>query len=265
MRKKIFYTFFSMFFTFSLFGQHTRFEGFGNTSIALYDIWSSMHNQAGLANINTLTLALGYSNKFLLSTTSTQALSAVLPTKTGNFALSFQRFGYSLYSENNVGLAYARSLGKYIDVGIQFDYLYYLQPENYGKKGFFLIETGFIAKPIKNLFVGIHVYNPIRTKLANYNNERVPTRMRFGLAYYFSDQVMLSIETEKSIEEKARFKAGIEYQAVKKLYIRTGFNTHPIQFSFGTGYTLKRITADVAIITHQSLPLSTSISIKYAF
>lgn len=266
MSKKYFFTYvFSLIFAYTLNAQNARFAGVANTSVMMYDVWSSMHNQAGLSNIKKINIAVGYSNRFLMSQTSTQMLTAVLPTKTGNFALSIKRFGYSLYSENNIGLAYARSLGKFIDIGVQFDYLYYLQPENYGNKGFFLLETGIIAKPIEKLFIGVHIYNPIRTQLAEYNNERVPTRMRLGLGYYFSDQVMVNIETEKSIEQKARFKTGIEYQPIEKLYLRTGFNTNPIQFSFGAGYTLKKITVDMAVLTHQNLPITSCVSVKYTF
>ncbi len=247
------------------FSQNARFDGVANTSVTLYDVWSTLSNQAGLAGVQNPTIAVGYSNRFLLSQTSTQMLTATMPTRTGNFSLAFKRFGYSLYSENNFGLAYSRSLGKYIDAGVQFDYLHYIQSEDYGNKGAILFQLGVIAKPIDRLFIGLHVYNPMKAKLSKSADERVPTIMRLGVGYYFSEQVVVTAETEKNLDLPARFKTGIEYQPVSKLFVRTGFCTQPTQFSFGAGYSLKKLTVDMAILTHQYLPLSSSISVKYMF
>ncbi len=245
--------------------QSARFAGIGYSSVVLYDAWSVSNNQAGLANVNDATLAFGYENKFQLKETSTQTAALILPTKTGNFAVSYKRFGYELYAENKIGLAFARNLGKYFSAGLQFDYLYYQQTEDYGNRGAFLFEVGIIAKPIDKLFIGVHLYNPSKTKLADYDDERVSTIMRFGMGYYFTEQVVLTIETEKDIYQKARIKGGIEYEPLTHLFLRTGFGTEPNQFSCGLGYRFWNFTTDIAVSTHESLPLSTEISLKYSF
>jgi len=247
------------------FAQDGKFTGMGNASVMLYDVWSAVNNQAGISDLEKPVAGICYSNKFQLKETSTQTAVFALPTRTGNFALSYHRFGYSLYSENKLGLAYARNLGKYISAGLQFDYLYYHQAENYGNKGAFLMEFGLIARPIERFYIGVHLYNPTRTKLADYNDERVPGVMRFGLGYLFSDQVTFTIETEKDLVYQARFKCGLEYQAVKNLFLRTGFKTGPDQFSVGLGYFYHHWSTDLAFVTHPSLPLSTQASLTYSF
>ena len=245
--------------------QSARFAGMGNSSLTLFDTWSATGNQAGLANLEIATFAIGYENKFQLTETSTQAAIIAFPSKSGNFALSLNRYGYHLYSENSVGIAYARKLGEYISAALQFDYLYYQQAANYGNKNLFMMEAGLIAKPFDNFFIGAHIYNPTRVKLADYEQERVPTIMRFGLGYYFSNQVLFTVETEKNIYNKARFKAGIEYEPINHLFFRTGFGTNPNQYSFGLGYEIWNFTTDIAVVTHEWLPLSTEISISYSF
>lgn len=245
--------------------QDARIAGIAYSSVTIFDIWGVNHNQAGLSQITNPSIAIGYENKFQVSELSTQSVVAAMPTKTGNFALSYKRFGYTLYSENNIGLAYARKLGEIISVGLQFDYLNFSQSEDYGNKGIFLMELGLIAEPIENFFIGAHIYNPWQAKLADYDDERLASKMRFGLGYHFSDKVLLTIETEKSLEQKARFKGGIEYEPVNNLFLRTGLGTQPNQFSFGVGYTLWNFTTDIAFVTHETLPLSTVISIVYQF
>lgn len=245
--------------------QNARFAGMGNASVSTYDLWGALGNQAGLSDLKTLELAAGYENKYQFAETGTQAMVCAVPTRTGNFALSVNRFGYNLYSENNIGLAFARNLGKFISAGIQFDYFNIQQPEAYGNRSVLLFEAGLIAKPIENLFIGAHIFNPTRAKLADYKDERVPTIMRFGLGYYFSKQVLFNIETEKNVYYKARFKAGIEYEPINQLYFRTGFANNPNQYTFGLGYIIWNLDTNIAIVTHEWLPLSTEISLAYKF
>ncbi len=245
--------------------QSGSFAGMGNASVMLHDFWAAFSNQAGLTTIDKPTIGLDYYNHFLLSETGTQRGAFVLPTQSGNFSLSYQRYGYALYSENNLGLAYARKLGEIISASLQFDYLFYHQSEAYGNRGAFLFETGLIAQLTSEFSLGLHLYNPTRVKLADYQDERVPTLMRFGLAYYFSPWVLLSAETEKNIEHKARFKCGLQYEPVESLFLRTGLMTQPNAFTAGIGYRIKNFTTDLAFISHESLPLSSQIALTYKF
>lgn len=245
--------------------QSGSFAGMGNASVMLHDFWASFSNQAGLANVESPSIGLDYYNHFWLSETGTQRGAFVLPTRSGNFSLSYQRYGYALYSENNLGLAFARKLGELVSAAVQFDYLFYHQSEAYGNRGAFLIETGIIAQLTSEFSVGLHLYNPTRVKLADYQDERVPTLMRFGLAYYFSPWVLLSVETEKNLEQKARFKCGLQYEPVKSLFLRTGLMTQPNVFTAGLGYQIKNFTTDLAFISHETLPLSSQIALTYKF
>ena len=249
----------------SLFSQNGGFTGMGNSSVMLYDFWSIYNNQAGLSDIDRPEVGICYENNYALWETGKQSAGFVLPTKTGNFALSANRFGYSGYAENSIGLAFARNLGKLFSASIQFDYLFYTQSENYGYKGALLFQVGLISRPIENLQIGLHVYNPGHVTLEDYDDKRVPTVIRFGLSYYFSEQVLFSVETEKDIDKENRFKTGLQYEIIDGFFIRTGFLTNPNQFSLGIGYALNDFTVDIATTTHESLPLSTQISFKYRF
>ena len=76
-----------------------------------------------------------------------------------------------------------------------------------------------MTEAVENLYVGAHMYNPTRSKIADYDDERIPTIMRIGLGYNFADKVFLSVETEKDLVNKAIFKAGIEYDFLKHIYL----------------------------------------------
>jgi len=245
--------------------QNGRFTGMGDASVMLSDFWSAFGNQAGLASIIQPEAGISYYNQYMMWETGTQIGAFVLPTRSGNFAASFSHYGYSLYSENNLGLAYARNFGTIWSASLQFDYLFYNQSDDYGNQGAFLFELGIIAKPIEKLSIGAHLYNPARAKLSDYQNERVPTIMRFGLGYQFDEWVLVTLETEKDLEQNARVKCGLEYQPVTSLFLRAGLLTQPNQFSLGLGYKIQNFTTDISFITHESLPISTQLSFKYTF
>ncbi len=244
--------------------QDGDFAGMANASVMQYGLWSAFNNQAGLGDVGQVAGGIGYQNRFELSETSTKTAAVAVATPTGNFALSYKRFGYSLYSENNIGLAYARHLGPMISVGLQFDYLNINQSDIYGSDGVFLFEVGIIARPISKLQIGAHIYNPTRAKMAEYEDERVNTSFRFGLGYRFSQLALLSIEAEKTMQSDMRVKTGLEYQLINNLYLRAGFRTEPNEFCFGAGYTLRSFTFNVAFATHQYLPMSTQLSLSYS-
>ena len=242
-----------------------RSAGMGNASVSLNDVWSAHHNQAGLGFVRTISCGAYYENRFLLKELSLRAGVVALPVKGGTFGIEFSNFGYSLYSENKYNVSFAKAFGDKFSVGIAMDYLTTRIAEGYGNKGVAAAEIGLQAKPIKGLTIGAHVFNPTRTKLADYNNERVPTIFRLGGNYNFSDKVTLAIETEKDIAQKAIFKAGIEYKPANGFYLRAGIGTHPTLNSFGFGVNIKNLKLDFSSNYNQILGISPQFGLTYVF
>ncbi len=242
-----------------------RAAGMGNASVSLSDAWSAQHNQAGLGFLKNPSAGFYYENRFLLKELSIKGGVAALPVKGGTFGLCISNFGYSVYSENKYSLSFAKAFGDKLSAGIAMDYLTTKISEGYGSKGVLAAEFGIQAKPLKGLTVAAHIFNPTRAKIAEYNDERLPTVIRFGGDYNFSEKVTVAIETEKDISQKAIFKAGIEYKPVKEFYIRAGVGTNPTLSSFGFGINIKSLKVDVAANYHQTLGFSPQLALTYIF
>lgn len=242
-----------------------RSAAMGNASVSLSDVWSAQHNQAGLGFLHTASAGVYYENRFLLKELSIKGGALAMPVKGGTLGLCITNFGYSLYSENKFCLSFAKAFGDKFSVGIAMDYLTTKIAEGYGKKGVFVAEIGLQAKPIKGLTIGAHVYNPTRTQLADYNTERIPTIIRLGGDYTFSDKITLAVESEKDIAQRAVFKAGIEYRAVKEFYLRAGVSTNPTLSSFGFGVNLSNFKLDLSANYHQTLGISPQLSLTFTF
>jgi len=248
-----------------------REAGVSNASVCFSDVWAVHYNQAGLASLTSMSAGVYYDNRFMLPNLSMKAFAFALPTKNlGVFGLSVGYYGYSLYNEQKIGLAYARSFGKKFSVGVQLDYLGLNLGEDYGSKNNFAAEVGIQYEVIKNLKMGAHIYNLNRAILntateSDINNERVPTIMKLGLSYNFSEKVLVCAETEKDVELSPIFKAGLEYHMIKMMYLRLGVSTNPSKNSFGLGLDLKGVKFDFAFSRHEVLGWSPMVSLVYDF
>lgn len=242
-----------------------RSAGMGNASVSLSDGWSAQQNQAGLAFLKDISAGVYYENRFSLKELSLKGAVIAIPVKGGAFGLSISNFGYSLFSENKYCFSFAKAFSEKFSMAIALDYLTTKIGEGYGSKGAFAAEVGIQSKPIKGLTIGAHIFNPTRAKLSDYDNERIPTIIRLGADYNFSDKVTLAIETEKDMLIKPVFKAGIEYKAVKEFYLRAGIGTNPSLSSFGFGLNLKNLKIDISANYHQVLGFSPQFGLTYVF
>ncbi len=240
-----------------------RSSAMGNASVSLCDVWSAQHNQAGLGFLHDYSGGIYYENRFLLKELSIKGGSLAVPVNGGTFGLCITSFGYTQYSENKYSVSFAKAFGNKLSAGIAMDYLSTKIAEGYGSRNVLAAEAGIIAKPLKGLTIGAHVYNPTRAKISSYNDERLPTIIRFGGDYCFSDKVILAIETEKDIAQKAVFKAGVEYKIVKEFYLRCGISTNPTLSSFGFGVNLQNFKIDCSATYHQVLGISPQIGLSY--
>jgi hypothetical protein len=240
-----------------------RSSAIGHASLNLQDIWSIYHNQAGLANLEKIGGGIYYESRFTMKELSLKGGVVAIPTKFGTFGVSVTSFGYKLYNESKYGLAYGMKLGDKLRGGVQLNYHQTRLGEGYGNFNAISGEIGLQADISDEFSIGAHVYNPTFTKMAEYNNERIPTALRLGAMYKVNKKVFFAAEAYKNIYDRASFRAGIEYQVVDILYLRGGIGTEPTLASFGFGLKLKNFFVDVASSYHSTLGFSPQVSISY--
>ncbi|MFW5706600.1 MAG: hypothetical protein ACOC12_01655, partial [Bacteroidota bacterium] len=171
-----------------------RAAGMGNAAVTLYDFWAISHNQAGLTKTEDMSAGVYFENRFLVKELNFGAGAFVYPSPSGVFGFSFTYFGFNLYNETKIGLAYARNFGERLSTGIQLNYHYTGIGEDYGNKGNLTFELGVIFHITDNLSIGAHLFNPTRTKISDFADERIPTIFRTGFAYSFSERVIVAVE-----------------------------------------------------------------------
>jgi hypothetical protein len=159
-----------------------RYAGLGAYSKNFVDIFSSTSNTASLAQIKTGGFGVYGERRFLLQDLNQYSAIVALPTSGGTFAVQGDYFGFSDFNENQLGLAYARQVAKTVDLGVKFNY-HTVRVAGYGSASTINFEVGSIFHLTDRLHTGIHIYNPLSSKLGKETNEKLASIYRVGVGY----------------------------------------------------------------------------------
>jgi hypothetical protein len=238
-----------------------RFSGMGKASVAVQGAEGLFSNPSNLFGVDKITALLASEWRYGVENLSPMSLGLVMPSKSSVLGFSYQYFGFESWRDNTLGVAYARKLMSKLEVGIHLKYQLIKIP-TYGSQSIIGFDMGFNTLLINNLRLGFHVQNPIPFKLSE--TETVPSLFRLGVAYQVNINVLLSLETAKSLTYPAIFRLGLEYKFDKKWILRGGFESNPAAFSFGLGFFLsENIKMDLALSNHAVLGLTPAISLVY--
>jgi len=215
-------------------------------------------NQAALAQTKHAGLGIYGERRFLLNETSAYTFAASLPTRLGNFGIQLNYSGFKNFNENKIGLAYARSLGKKVDVAVQFNYYGYRIPA-YGNASSINFELGAMLHLTDKLNAGIHVYNPVGGKFGKSNDEKLASVYKAGLGYDASDKFFISSEIIKEEDKSVNVIAGLQYSFAKQFFAKTGFISESNTVYAGAGISWKNLRLDISSSYHPQLGFSPGI------
>ena len=245
------------------YGLGGKSAGMANASINNTDVWSLNHNVGALGFLESFEISGYYENKYLLKQLNVSGLAAAYPTNFGTFGLQASTFGFNQYRHTEVGFGYSLKLAKFISAGVKLNYLNYRFGQNYGVKHAFTAELGLMAKIKDKVAIGAHVYNLTRTKMADFENERIPTIISLGVTYFVSEKINLTLEAEKDIDQKMAFKFGMDYQIHDMFALRVGTSSGPWLATMGFGFNFKGLHIDLASSWHFQLGYSPQFSVSY--
>ena len=232
-------------------------------SLQQNDPLSFTGNQAALAQVKNTGFGIFGERRFMLSETSSYTVAASLPTRLGNFGIQLNYAGFKNFSENKIGLAYARKLGKLVDVGIQFNYYGYRIPA-YGNASNINFEIGAMLHVTAKLNAGIHIYNPVGGKLGastslSTDQEKIASAYKFGLGYDASENFFISSEIIKEEDKAVNVVAGLQYHFAKQFFAKAGFISESGTPYAGAGVGWKNLRLDVSSSYHPQLGFSPGI------
>ena len=220
-------------------------------------------NQAALAQTRLPGFGIYGERRFMLEETSAYSFATAIPTRMGNFGLQLNYSGFKNFNENKIGLAYARSLGKKADVGVQFNYYGYRVPA-YGGASSINFEIGILIHLTDKLITGLHVYNPVGGKMGtstslSTGDEKLASVYKMGLGYDASERFLISCELVKEEDKTIDLIAGLQYRFAKQFFAKAGIMSGSGSIFAGAGVAWKNLRLDISSTYHPQLGFSPGI------
>lgn len=241
-----------------------RAIGLGNTAVTIKDSWAVFNNISGIADLKQTQAGLFFENRYGNAAFNTIALTAVQPFgKYGTGGLGVFRFGNLNYNHLRISFGFSHKI-EWVSLGLQVEYAQ-TNISEVGTRNNLIFNFGGMAQITSKLRFGASIRNINQAKIADYQDERLPTVMKIGLSYQPYEKLFLNIEVEKDVILKPKYKLGIEYAIIEKFKARTGINIEPFTAYFGVGYSVHNFQLDFAMTYHERLGFSNGISLNYAF
>ncbi len=244
-----------------------RSHGMGNSVIAQSDRYALFHNVAGIASLSEPSLFTSYHSYYGFDGLSTFAFGLVLPLRKELVSgFSVQRFGDKIYNELSFGLGVAHRINR-ISLGLKVGYRQLaVTASNVSlSRKAFVVEMGGIAQLSSTVYFGAHLSNLTQSHYSGENTEQVPTVLRAGFTYIPTKSLRLSTEFVKDTDHPASIRAGLEYEVVRQLFVRTGIATKPYTNHAGVGFVGGNFAVDYAVTSHPQLGWSHHFTLAYAF
>ncbi len=230
------------------------YVGLGAYSTQQNDVFSFTNNQAALGQLKSAAAGVYGERRFLLNETSLYSAALAVPSSLGNFGVNVKYLGYKNFNESQVGLAYGRSLGKKVDIGVQFNYYGYRVP-TYTSASTVNVEIGALVHLTDKLNAGVHVYNPIGGKFSK-TDEKLTSAYKIGLGYDASDKFFISTELVKEENYPVNLNAGMQYRFAKQFFARAGIASANSVSYVGFGLAWNNLRLDISASYHPQLGIS---------
>lgn len=241
-----------------------RAEAIGQVSSPLIDAWSTINNPAALVFTEGNSLALSYRNNYFSSELGTAAFAFQKTLKKGSIGIGYSRYGYQLYNENQLYIAYGIQLGENTSLGLSLT-PHFIQFANTPVNAYPDVSLGFLSKASDKLSIGASLKNPFSQEIDGLSRSYTESLIQFGANYELAKEIGLFSEIEKNFNYPVRVKLGGEYKLKEIAFIRAGVITAPVEVSYGLGVKLKDFSFDLGLRQNLRLGNSGQLSIQYKF
>ena len=226
-------------------------------------LFSITTNQGALARLKNTAIAFYGERKYLLGELNYYTAVIGFPAGSGNFGLKANYSGFSDYNESQLGIAYARSLGKKLDAGLQFNYNGIRIASSYGSASAFSAELGVLLHITEKFHTGIHIDNPAGGKFGKRREERIASVYTFGMGYEASEKFFISAEISKEEDRPVNVNAGMQYRFIPWLLVKGGFSAATASGWLGAGLTKGNLHMEILTQYHPQLGVTPGLMLQF--
>jgi hypothetical protein len=228
------------------------FSGLAGAGSALAgSVWACSVNPAGLAAVAGPSASCTASPaRFGLQELSSSAVTAAWPSAYGVIAGGFDRFGYELFRQESLVLAFATSADR-VRIGCAVRY-YYFTISGYGSAGVAGIDCGIQIHAGHSVDLAAAIKN-INLPHIGERGDPLPQSFTIGAAYQPGGIALIALDYNKETGFDAAPKCGVEYRIDDLLALRCGVSGLPSLVCGGFGVRFSLWAFDYAYASHPEL------------
>lgn len=238
------------------------YAGTGAYSVTHADAFSLQANTAALSRFKKVTAGVYGEQRFMLKELTRYGGVFVLPIQNGTFAVTTAYRGSTDMNEYQLGLAYARSLGKFLELGVRFNYNGF-KINGYGNASAIAVEFGTVLHVNDKLHGGIQVINPYSSKFGINKTEKLAAVYIMGIGFEASEKFLISAEFVKEEKQGMLVQTALQYKVLSFLQVRAGVSTGTTSYWLGLGLGWRNLRFDVMTNYHNQLGLSPGVMMVY--
>ena len=229
---------------------------------------SVLFNPSLLAVPKESELRIDYYNRYSLKELATVSGGLCFRNNVLPLGLHIASFGYEAYRESMFRFSAGKLLNKNLTLGISLQYAL-LQSELFETSASRLsADFGVSWQVVDNWLITASVINfPSKIlKSENIDSERIASyAIEFGVNWQIFNNLLITGGARRNGETPIGAAFGIEYQPFTDFHLRAGVCSTPFRPSLGIGYRFSKIMADVVMIYHPVLGVSTGLGLSYSF
>jgi hypothetical protein len=227
-----------------------RSVSLGNAMVATPpDGWTPFTNPAGLAFCHVLSLGAFHDpGLFGLPELSISGVALSIPVGRVGLAVSADWFGWDLYRETSLQVAFGREVSSAIGLGVRCR-MNRLTIRGYGSCTAFTFDLGIRIECSRSLAIGGVLTNVTSAVLCD-SDEPLPQELRGGIWYAPVPDLHIVVEAGKELLSAPEIRCGVEFDILTELTLRAGIIDAPSIVSGGCAFHLGEFTAEYALSYH---------------
>jgi hypothetical protein len=253
------------------------------------DVNSVFHNPAGLTEIESNELSVGFTNIFNLSFLPFSHFAISLNvSQVGTFGFSVQEMSVNygdntLSSEQNIGLSHGIYIQKDRNSKLSFGYTLHFLDWNLGKSAgqsgdgsdgltsgslsAIGVDIGLLAVLRDKYRVGVCMTNVNSPEIGRgMSSQPLPRKINAGISLIPYQNVVTSLALERTLGQKDKqIKAGVEYTLNQFVLFRVGTQSNPNRIGVGLELHMVGVNFSYGILSHPTLPITHQYNIGYRF
>jgi hypothetical protein len=226
------------------------------------DAFSFTGNQALLASKPGFATGIYTERKYLLEELGYVDGVISFSGLAGGIGIQLQYFGFSAYNESSLSISYGRNLGKWVDIGIQFDY-HALNTAGYGNA--FSINGGvaIILHLSDHLQAALNIYNPGGSQWNGISAEKLAASFKTGCGFEISKEFYLELDLIKEEDQQANIEASLHCQFAKKFFGSFGIEANDFSPYGQAGWAWRKMRIYIAVSHHPQLGYTPGLSFQF--